>query len=131
MALDIESFLEPLGLTYDKLKPEEKDWLYSKVNALATGQLTVDKIQQTIKTLRTQTEHELTTFQDTPQTMVSLLTLFLPVIGIIRKWYADQKKVELQARLKVYIALEIILTAPERQKKEIEDAVSNIVGGVG
>lgn len=127
----MDEFLEKYGLDFDDLNEGEKDWLLQKVNALSEGQLTIDKIREAIRAMRDHTEQELTTRKDAPTNFVTLLTYFIPVIGLIRKWYHDQHEVELRARLRVLISLEILLTSPERQRREIDLALSNIAGGIG
>lgn len=127
----MDEFLEKYNLGFDDLNDSEKDWLLQKVNALSEGQLTVEKIREAIKAMRDHTEQELTARKDAPTNFVTLLTYFIPIIGLIRKWYHDQYEVELRARLRVLVSLEILLTSPERQRREIDLALSNIAGGIG
>lgn len=123
----MDQILQKKGLTFDQLKAPEKDWLISKVNALSSGQLTVEKIRDAVKAMRAQAEYELAASTDAPANFITLLTLLLPLVGIIRKWYYDQKQVEIKAKIKVLLNLENLLTSPEKRRKEINDALDNIV----
>ena len=127
----IDEFLNNFGLKIEDLNAEEKKWFFDKVNAFEQGQITLEKLKDIIKDMRTRIEDELTNTKDTPQNFITLLTYLIPVIGLIRKWYHDQRELELKARLKVLISIEFLLTSPEKQRKEIEQALSNIAGGVG
>lgn len=123
----MDQILDRKGLKFEDLRPNEKDWLISKVNALSTGQLTVEKIKEAIKAMRQQAEFELVSTSGEIPGFITLLTFFIPIIGIIRKWYHDQKQIEAKARIKVFLQLENLLTAPEKRRKEIDQALDNIV----
>lgn len=127
----MDEFLEKYGLDFDDINKDEQDWLLQKVNALSEGQLTIEKIREAVKAMRDHTEQELIVRKDAPTNFITLLTYFIPIIGLIRKWYHDQYEIELKARLKVLVSLEILLTSPERQRREIDQALSNIAGGIG
>lgn len=127
----MDELLDKAGLTFDQLKPNEKQWLLQKVNALTETQLSVEKIREAVHAMKVTVEQELTQKKEIQPSFVTLLTLFIPLVGIIRKWYQDQREVELRARLRNYLALETLLTASQRQKKEIEQALLNISEGIG
>lgn len=127
----MDEILDKFGLKIEDLKSHERDWLLEKVNALSEGQITVEKIRDAIDAMLAHTEGQLTERKDAPTNFVSLLTFLIPIIGLIRKWYQDQHEVEIKARIRVLRSLKNLLTSPEKQQKEIEEALSNIVGGVG
>lgn len=127
----MDKFLEQFGLKFEELRHDEREWLLSKVNALSENNLTIEKIREAVEAMLAHAETELTSRRDAPQNFISLLTYLIPIIGLIRKWYQDQHEVELRSRIRVLRSLKIVLTSGDRQKKEIEQALANIAGGLG
>lgn len=70
------------------------------VKSQADNTLTTEKIAASIGRLRVEIENQLADMPETPQTWLSLLSFFIPFIGMQRKWYQDQRRLYLQARLK-------------------------------
>ncbi len=127
----MDKFLDKAGLHFEDLHAEEREWLMSKVNALAEGQITVDKIRDAVEAMLAATEQQLISRKDAPTSFLSLLTFLIPIIGLIRKWYQDQYEVELKAKIKVLRGLKVVLTSADRQRKEIDQALANIASGLG
>ena len=116
--------LSKFGINWEDLdKPGfegEKDTLNQWLKALETNQLTLENVKEYVKSLRENAELELTKQVETPQGFLSLLSLLIPLVGIIRKWYIDKNQLETKARLRSYILIENFLSTPEKAKKAIE-----------
>ena len=124
--MKIDKLLEAKGLKFDDLTPDEREVYYSWIQALETNKLSVESIRESITQSKHAIELELTDIRPIPQTWLSLLSFLIPLIGIVRKTYQDQRELELRARLRNYILLENMLTSPERAKKAIEKQIGNI-----
>ncbi len=120
----IDEVLERNGLKYSQLNPHEREYLNTWLTSFKTESLTIPKVQQYVSGMRAAIEQELTSKSETPQSWMSVLSLLIPLVGIVRKWYQDQRKVELQARLRNYMLLEALLTAPDKAQQEMERAVA-------
>lgn len=126
----LDDILKNTGLTYEDLDTEghsgELDQLNLWLEALKNNQLTIDKIRQYITNMRISVEEDLAKVNDVPTSWLSFFSLFLPLVGIVRKWYQDERKLGLTMRLRNYTLLESFLTSPERARAAIEQAILSI-----
>lgn len=123
---EVDKLLKEKGLTFEDLKGQERDVYFSWLKALEGNQLTVEKIKTFVSDARQSVEIELSEYEDVPNTWLSLLSLFLPLYGVIKKWYQDRKKIALQMRLRNYILLEAMLTSPEKAREAIKQQIEQI-----
>ena len=90
------------------------------VDAQRQNVLTIDKIRSVIISMKDEVEKELADIKETPQTWLSLISFFIPFVGMMRKWYQDQRKMYLQARLKNLTMIAMIFTNSEHVQKNLE-----------
>ncbi len=129
--MTIEEVLSPSGLKFEDLNAIERETLFSWLKVLENNQLTLDSVKEYVFSLKGGIENELSYKRETPQNFLSLASFFIPFIGIVRKWYADQEKLYLEARLKNLLLLEAFLTSPEKARKQLEHAVAGIASNKG
>jgi hypothetical protein len=96
--------LEKLGLTFDDLKPVERETLYSWQEAMSKNELTLEKVKIYINAMKSSVEQELT---DTK--------------------HNTKEDLFLKARLRNYLLLEALLTSPEKAKEAIERQLAGII----
>lgn len=101
--MDTDLFLKKYGLKFEDLNSNEKETYFSMVQAIQESNLTIEKIKEYIKAMRSSVEEELTRYD-----LGSKQDLFL------------------KARLRNYILLEAMLTTPEKAKKALEDALKRM-----
>lgn len=122
----IDELLEKNNLTFDDLTPDERDTLFSWQEALSKNVLSLESVRDYIQSMKASVEDELSNYNDAPSTWVGILTLLIPMYGMIKHWYADQKRMQLNARLKNYVLLEAFLSTPEKARQQMERAVASI-----
>jgi hypothetical protein len=122
----MDKILEQLGMKLEDLREGERETLYSWVDNLHTQIITPDSVKVFIASLKYNLEQDLTTYKETPTTWVSFIIMFIPVLGIMRKWYADQNKLLLEARLRNLILIEAFLSGPDRAQKALDAMIKNI-----
>ena len=99
----IDELLERVGLKYEDLTKDERDTLYSWIEPLKKGGLTINDVKTYIQSMKESVENELSeTSHNTKQ------DLFL------------------KARLRNYILLESFLSTPEKAQKAIEKALKGL-----
>ncbi len=123
-----EEILKRIGFKYDELTGDERATLFSWVDSVNRSTLTLEDVKENIRRMRDAVEQELTQKRNSPEKWVTLLTFFIPILGIIQKWYQDQREVELKARLRCYTLIEALLTSPERAREQLERAIAGIAG---
>jgi hypothetical protein len=101
----IDELLEKVGLKYEDLNAIEKETLMSWLETIQKGQITVEKIREYINSMKDSVEQELTKYD-----LGSKQDLFL------------------KARLRNYLLLDSFMTTPEKAKKQMENAISSMVG---
>jgi len=101
----IDEILEKAGLKYEDLNASEKETLFAWDEALAKGQLTVERVKEYLSSMREAVEQEL-----------------------CKHDLGSKQDLFLKARLRNYMLLEAFLSTPEKAKKQMENAVSSIVG---
>lgn len=124
--MDIDKLLEKKGLKFEQLTAEEQETLNSWMQSLHKNEVNVAVIRDYIAKMRDSVSQAMTELQETPTTWLSLFGLFFPLVGIIRKWYLDQKRVALTARFRNYVLLEALLSTPEKAQMAIEKAVDGL-----
>lgn len=127
--MDVDELLKKRGLTFDELTSDERETLYSWMNAINKNQITVVDVRDYVLKMRDSVATALTELDETPHTWLGLLGLFVPFVGIVRKWYLDQRKLALEARLRNYILLEQMLSTPDRARAAVEKQVSAMAAG--
>ncbi len=120
----IDDVLARHNLRYEQLNPEERGYINDWYSAIQTNAVTISSIRGSISNMREAVERELADKRFAPDNFVSLLSLFLPVVGIIRRWYQDQQIVELKARLKNYLLIEAMVTSPEKAKEQMDRQIA-------
>lgn len=95
-------------MKYDDLNDSEKETLQSWLTALQTTALTIDRIKESISSMKYAVEQEII---DTPETI-----FFFP----------NRKQILLKARLRNYMLIEAFLTSPERAKAAIEQSILSL-----
>jgi hypothetical protein len=94
------------------------------VKAQADNTLTTEKIAASVGRLRIEIENELADMKETPQTWLSLLSFFIPFIGMQRKWYQDQHRLYLQARLKNLTFILAIFAGSSQVQAKLEEQMA-------
>lgn len=130
MADIITEVLSKYDLQYSDLRANEREYLQNWLSSLKSNTLTLPKVKDYISAMRAQIEQELTEKSDTPTSWLTITSFLIPIIGIIRKWYADQRKVELTARLRNYVLLEQLLTSPEKAQENLERQVAAFASNI-
>jgi len=103
----VDDLLSKVGLTYDELKPVEKETLNTWLQALQQSELNVGVIKQYLATMRDGVEQELTKTGNT-----------------------KDQDIFLKARLRNYMLLEAFLSTPEKAKQQMEKAVSGLANSL-
>lgn len=127
--MNIDDLLKKKGLTFDELTPEERETLYSWVAAIDKNQITIVDVRNYVLKMRDSVAQALTELDEVPHTWLGLISLFIPFIGIVRKWYLDQRKLALEARLRNYILLEQMLSTPDRARAAVEKQIQQMATG--
>lgn len=124
----IDDILGKIGLKYEDLTISERETLVEWTKVLDSNQLDVDTVRGFVHSLKGAVQSELETMkQETPQSFVSLLALFIPFYGLIKKWYQDERKLYLEARLRNLMLLESFLIGPKKAKEALDRAIAGIV----
>lgn len=127
----IDEILSKFNTTFDDLSADEQETLNSWLTILQkAGSMTTSQVRDYISSMKMSVEKELTEMKETPKSWLSLLSLLIPLIGIIRKWYQDQKEVALKARLRNYILLESFMISPEKAKEQLESYIASVASPV-
>lgn len=99
----IDEILQRLNLKYEDLNSEERETLYSWMDALQKNRVTVGNIKKYIKGMKESVENELTKAK----------------IG-------SKQDLFLKARLRNYLLLEAFLSTPEKAQEAIEKMLSGV-----
>lgn len=126
----LNEVLERNNLKYEDLTAHEREYLLKWLETIKSNTLTVPRIKEYISGMRAQVEQELTEKSDVPTTWLGIMSFLIPIIGIIRKWYADQRQVELKARLRSYALLEAMVTSPEKAQEAVDRAVAAFASNI-
>jgi len=102
--MTIDEILKKFGLKYEELKAEEKETLYSWMEALNKSKLTLETVKTYIASMRDAVEQELT-----------------------KTGHNSKQDLFLKARLRNYMLLEAFLSTPEKAKQALERAMAGIV----
>lgn len=124
----IDDILGKIGLKYEDLTIAERETLIEWTQVLDSNQLDVDAVRGFVHSLKQSVQSELETIkQETPQSFVSLLALFIPFYGLVKKWYQDERRIYLEARLRNLMLLESFLTGPKKAREALDRAIAGIV----
>jgi hypothetical protein len=124
--MNLDDILARRGLKLEDLSSEEQETLFTWMNALDNQQINVETIRGYIRKMEEGVSQELASIEEAPTNWLSLLSFLVPMIGIIRKWYLDQRKTYLLARMRNYYLLGSMLSTPEQAKKAIEKQIAGI-----
>lgn len=127
--MDVDEVLKKRGLTFDELTSDERETLFAWMNTINKNQITVVDVRNYVIKMRDSVAQALTEIDETPHTWFGVLALLIPLVGIVRKWYLDQKKLGLEARLRNYILLEAMLSTPDRARAALEKQVAAMAAG--
>lgn len=123
----IDDILNKVGLTYDQLTSVERETLGQWTQTLESKQLTVEFVRAFVRSMMDGVQQELATLRETPQNWVGVVALFIPFYGLLKKWYLDQHRIYLEARLRNLALLDAFLTGPEKAREAIDRAIAGIV----
>lgn len=101
----IDEILEKVGLKYEDLNAAERETLYSWVEVLEKGQLSIEGVRDYISSMKESVESELS-----------------------KSDLGSKHDMFLKARLRNYMLLESFLSTPKRAKEAIDRALSGMVG---
>jgi len=104
--------LRKYGLKFEDLNAVERETLNTMLQSIQKNEVTIDKIKQYIALMKDAVSQEL---EDEPEYIRILLFKF-----------ENKKQVFLKARLRNYRLLYSMLETPERAKKALHEALTNI-----
>jgi len=131
----VNQLLEEVGLSPEDLdRPGysgEMETLRKEIDTLSNNPITIDKLTQYLSKTKSAIINELSNFENLSGNWLSALSFFIPIIGIIRKWYQDQKRMRLEVQLKVYTSIEDLLLAPQRKREVLQEKLMRIKNSEG
>jgi hypothetical protein len=98
-----DRLLEALGYKYEELNAVERETYLSMAQAVQESVLTIEKIRDSITSMRASVEQELTTYD-----------------------LGSKQDMFLKARLRNYMLLEGMLQSPEKARQALEQALGNL-----
>jgi len=115
-----------IDVPFERLHAVERERILSLLKSSEDNELTIDKVKTHIYTLKLSVEQELTDIKDTPQNWLSILVLLIPLYGVIKKWYQDQRIMYLQARLRNYILIYNIFANKAAARNQLESELRTL-----
>ncbi len=128
----MDELLKQFGIEWDQLDTPghagEREHLMKLLEAAEQNKITLETFKEYVPKLRDAVEQEiiLESSKEQNQSWLTLLTFCIPVIGIIRKWYADKRKIMLEARLENYRLMEAFFTMRENAIAQIQHQINNL-----
>jgi hypothetical protein len=126
----VNEFLQSVGLTaHDLDRPGhlgEMDELRKQIDLIEQSSVTIEKLKEYITKSKNVIVSELVAIDVPIGNWLTALCFFLPLVGIIRKWYQDQKRVKLEIKLDVYSKIEDLLLAPDRRRMALREKLLTI-----
>lgn len=127
----IDDILGKYDLSYQELSNAEKETLRQWTQVLESNQLTVGSVRGYINSMKISIQNDLSTMkQETPTSWLTFITLFIPFYGLIKKWYQDQNRIYLEARLRNLMLIEAFLSSPKQARAAIDRAVAGMASGI-
>lgn len=124
----IDDILQKIGIPFEELTSAERDTLLQWTKVLDSNQLDIDAVRQFIHSLKGSVQTELDNLRkETPGTWVSPLALLIPFYGLLKKWYYDEHRIYLEARLRNLMLLESFLIGPKKARESLDRAIAGIV----
>lgn len=124
----IDEILQKIGIPYEDLTTAERETLMEWTKVLDSNQLDVGAVKQFVHQLKQSVQSELEKAkQETPATWLSALALFIPFYGLLKKWYQDEHKLYLEARLRNLMMIEAFLIGPKKAREALDRAIAGIV----
>lgn len=102
-----DEILKGTGLKFEDLSPFEKETYFKRLKKLKDEPFTVEDIKENVRKMREEVEMELV---DTPE------YVHVFIFKVI-----NRKHLELKARLKNYLLLEMYITGRQKMKKRIAE----------
>ena len=128
----MDELAKQFGFTWDELDTPghagEKEYLMQMLEVAQQSKVTLETFREYIPKLRNALEKELTEIaaKEHSESWLTLLTFCIPIIGIIRKWYQDKRRLMLEARLENYMLMESFFTTREQTIAEIQRRINNL-----
>jgi len=123
-----DDVLKRLGLKFEELNSVEKETYFQWLKVMESNQLTVMRVRRFVHMMRVALEEEmLKERKQTPSNFLSLLSLFIPFYGLIKKWYSDEHRNYLEGRIANLILIESFLLGPKRAKEYLDQMISNTI----
>lgn len=124
--MNVDELLKNRNLKLEDLTPEEQETLFTWMSALDNAQININSVRDYISKMQEGVSMALAEIEESPKDWLSLLCFLIPLIGIIRKWYIDQRKNYLLARQRNYYLLSSMLSTPEKARQAIEKQIAGI-----
>lgn len=125
-----DEILSRVGLKYEELRPDERETLNTWTTALQAGPLTVDQVAANITRMRETLEKELTDIKSKTPAWITVLSIFVPLVAIILKWYQDQEELGLKARLRNCLMIEAMITGPEKRRADVNRQIDALASRI-
>lgn len=109
--MNTKALLENYGLKYEDLRSEERSTLEDMVRGMEANTLTIDIILEYINKLIYAVEEEMTAHN--PKTFIDWI-------------YRNERRRNLDARLRAYILLREMLTSPIKARKALDRMMRNM-----
>lgn len=125
----IDDILAKSGLQFEDLTNAERETLLQWTKALDSNQMDVDTAHDYIKQLKEIVQNELDKLRHespTP-TWVGILSLFIPFYGLLKKWYEDERRIYLEARLRNLMLLDAFFIGPKKARAALDRAIAGMV----
>lgn len=106
----IDELLRRYNVKFEELEPDERETLLLWTNYLQQGQLTIERIRDSIQAMKNAVE---TSLIDEPE-FTYLFIFKVP----------NRKHIYLKARLKNYLLLEALLSSPEKARSMMERQIA-------
>lgn len=127
MANVIDEILTKFDLKYEDLSDSEHATLNGWLSVLQSNQLDIEAVKRFVHALKGSIEDQLVAIKETPQDWVSIVSLFIPFYGLIKKWYQDQNRLGLEMRLRNIILIESFLESPAKAKEALQRQIASLV----
>lgn len=123
-----EEILSRFDLKYEDLLEDERRTLEGWLSEIEGGQLTVQMVQEHIEAMRDAVEEKLGEMKDAPDSWFGILSMLIPLYGIVKHWYHSQEELMLKARIRNYKLILAMLTRREKAEVAVERRLTAIAG---
>lgn len=125
----IDNILSKVGLRYEDLTSAERETLIQWSAVLDNNQMDVETAHDFIRRLKDAVQSELESMrkETPPPSWLSIGALFIPFYGLVKKWYQDERRIYLEARLRNLMLLEAFFLGPKKARASIDRALAGMV----